>query len=188
MFGRLIPPVWNERTGRLVGGHQRLLIRDDQEKGKDYEIAVAVVDFDEDTERQCNVFLNNRNAQGAFDQEKLFQLFGEYKFKADDLGFTAIELECEFGELPPVLMGDAPAAPKPAEQIAAELEKLKAARKQIKSAKIDSIDVDYYVAVHFGTPKKKRAWLEEHGLDQRIESIDIVKFEEAMNSREAARS
>ena len=46
VFGMLVPIVWNKRTGRIVGGHQRY--RALQDAGE-VETDVTVVDLDEDS-------------------------------------------------------------------------------------------------------------------------------------------
>ena len=69
--------VWNEDSSYLVSGHQKIDIMDeinryDPETGKnDYPITVSVVHFDEKTEKEQNLFANNRNAQGEFDDDML---------------------------------------------------------------------------------------------------------------------
>jgi hypothetical protein len=69
--GLLTTLVWNQRTGNLVSGHQRIALLDDLEGGKDYSITMAVVDLDEKTEREQNIFMNSTSAQGRFDFDKL---------------------------------------------------------------------------------------------------------------------
>lgn len=63
-FGLVQPPVWNERTGRLVGGHQRhdWVLR---QEGVE-EVDVVVVDLSEEDERALNVTLNNPHIAGRF--------------------------------------------------------------------------------------------------------------------------
>src|SRR5690606_23577359 len=68
-FGFVEPLVWNERSGNLVGGHQRFKIL--VARG-DTEIEVSVVDLDEAEERALNVALNK--IEGEWDQEKLREL------------------------------------------------------------------------------------------------------------------
>lgn len=63
IFGMLVPIVWNKRTGRIVGGHQRHRIL--LEKGET-ETDVTVVDLDEDAEIQLNIVLNNQAIRGEF--------------------------------------------------------------------------------------------------------------------------
>lgn len=55
-FGLVEPLVYNRRTGRLVGGHQRLKVL--QASGAT-ENEVSVVDLDEDRERALNIALTS---------------------------------------------------------------------------------------------------------------------------------
>lgn len=72
--------VWNMRSGNLVSGHQKVSIMDavnryDAETGaNDYEFRVEVVDFDDKTEKEQNLFMNNRAVQGTYDDDMLREL------------------------------------------------------------------------------------------------------------------
>lgn len=93
--GLVIPLTVNIRTGHLVAGHQRLKDIDSKEgypKDGDYEMDVAVVDLDEKAEKELNVFLNNPNAQGAFDNELLAKLFTEGGVSLENTGFNEVDL------------------------------------------------------------------------------------------------
>ena len=70
-FGQVEPLIWNERTKRLVGGHQRLAIL--KHRG-DLSAWVTVVDLDEERERVLNLVLNNPEAQSSWDAEKLVSM------------------------------------------------------------------------------------------------------------------
>src|SRR5947209_20629221 len=63
-FGLVEPLVWNELTGRVVGGHARLRIL--RELGYT-DVPVSVVRLDEAREKALNVVLNNQEAQGRHD-------------------------------------------------------------------------------------------------------------------------
>ena len=78
-FGLVEPIVWNERTNRVVGGHQRLAVEEDL--GHD-EVDVSVVNLDELKEKELNIALNKTG--GRWDNEKLGALF-------EDLGDQATE-------------------------------------------------------------------------------------------------
>lgn len=82
-FGFVEPLVWNERTGNLVGGHQRFKIL--VARG-DTEIEVSVVDLDEAEERALNVALNK--IEGEWDQEKLRELLAGLESRGFDLSLT----------------------------------------------------------------------------------------------------
>jgi ParB-like chromosome segregation protein Spo0J len=102
-FGLVEPLVWNETTGHVVGGHLRLEIL--KEMGV-AEVPVSVVRLSPEREKALNVVLNNREAQGRFDTDKLAELLEELEelpelemtgFGKNDL--AALRLE-PIGELP----------------------------------------------------------------------------------------
>ena len=87
-FGNVEPIVWNERTGHIVGGHQRLAVL--QHLG--YTSAeVSVVDLDEKEEKLLNVALNK--IKGQWDYSRLEEIFQEYELEeAKVTGFTGQEI------------------------------------------------------------------------------------------------
>src|SRR5690606_33006531 len=69
--------VWNETTGNLVGGHKRVEALDlinGYDGENDYEIKVEKVALDDKTEKEQNIFLNNKRVQGETDYEMLAKL------------------------------------------------------------------------------------------------------------------
>lgn len=87
-FGLVEPLVWNERTGRVVGGHQRLAIL--AELGVE-EVPVSVVRLSEPEEKALNVVLNNLEAQGRYEPGKLHELLLELA-PLPELAATGFEL------------------------------------------------------------------------------------------------
>ncbi|MBP7055710.1 MAG: DNA modification methylase [Candidatus Omnitrophica bacterium] len=83
--------VWNERSGNLVSGHQRLkvLIQNGCE-----EVDVSVVNLDPEDEKTLNIVLNK--VQGMWDDRKLAILLGEFTksptFNIGDIGFDFPEV------------------------------------------------------------------------------------------------
>ena len=75
--------VWNEGTGNLVSGHQRLSILDeiqryDPETGEnDYPIRVEVLHLTDKEEKEQNIFMNSSTAQGEFDSDLLAKMLPE---------------------------------------------------------------------------------------------------------------
>lgn len=65
-FGNVEPIVWNETTGNVVGGHQRLNVL---KYLGETETLVSVVHLDEKDEKVLNVALNK--IKGAWDNAKL---------------------------------------------------------------------------------------------------------------------
>lgn len=92
-FGLVEFPVWNKRTGNIVGGHQRVSILDAIEKSDDYDLIVAVVDLSERDERALNVQLNSASMQGEFDLDKLSELVLSNEFTPDELGLSDVDME-----------------------------------------------------------------------------------------------
>lgn len=97
-FGLVEPIVWNERTGRIVGGHQRAeavrrLAAEDPDSWE--EVEVSVVDLGEEEERILNVGLNG--IHGDWDHDKLGLLLADLKAR----NLEALDLSFELTGLPP---------------------------------------------------------------------------------------
>lgn len=71
-FGYVEPIIWNQRSGNVVGGHQRLKVL--LEQGAE-DIEVVVVDLDDKDEKILNVLLNK--VKGRWDIGKLADLLQE---------------------------------------------------------------------------------------------------------------
>lgn len=89
-FGLVEPLILNERTGTLVGGHQRLQTL--KEMGET-EVEVVKINVSEQEEKALNIALNK--IDGQWNEEKLFHLLKEI---TDDgnlelTGFTEYEME-----------------------------------------------------------------------------------------------
>ena len=96
-FGLVGGIIVNKRTGlTVVSGHQRLAVMDDLQKydtktkENDYKIRVDVIDVDEKQEKELNVLMNNPNAQGTWDYDKLRELIPDIDYK--DAGLTDADL------------------------------------------------------------------------------------------------
>lgn len=100
-FGLVEPLVWNERSGRLVGGHQRfrqLLLdhgwRDGQPFPADLMVPVTAVDHADADEKALNVLLNNYDAQGEWDYDLLGKMLeAEADFSLQDAGIDVVALQ-----------------------------------------------------------------------------------------------
>ena len=87
-FGYVDPLIWNKRTSRLVGGHQRLKVLKDM--GID-EVDVVVVDMDEGKEKALNVALNK--ISGDWDKDKLMLLITDLQGEDFDVSLTGFDSE-----------------------------------------------------------------------------------------------
>jgi ParB-like chromosome segregation protein Spo0J len=89
VFGLVEPLVWNETTGNLVGGHQRLRIM--QDMGIE-DADVSIVQLDIEHEKALNVALNKLD--GEWDRDSLRSLLGSMAMDVRELtGFDVKELK-----------------------------------------------------------------------------------------------
>lgn len=90
-FGFVQNVVYNQRTGHIVGGHQRIKVLKDLGYN---DLMVAVVDLDEMREKALNIGLNN--IEGDWDMNKLKVLMQELQESGLDLdltGFSEYEID-----------------------------------------------------------------------------------------------
>lgn len=87
-YGMVQPIVWNERTGNVVSGHQRLTVLQNQGV---QEVDVSVVSLDDIAEKQLNIALNK--TEGSWDNDKLTELLIELGEDAIRTGFTQEEID-----------------------------------------------------------------------------------------------
>ena len=83
-FGFIQPIIWNERTGNIISGHQRVNIL----KAEGYEeIDAVVVDFDEEKEKLANISMNK--ITGQWSVVKLRDVLEDLdkKFSLEKFGF-----------------------------------------------------------------------------------------------------
>ena len=100
-YGLIIPVVWNKRTNRVVGGHQRLTVLENE---GETEVDVSVVDLDETQERQLNVALIK--VEGGWDVEMLGDLLAELGEDATLTGFTQQEIDSLTNDIDSLIDGD----------------------------------------------------------------------------------
>ena len=101
-FGYVEPVAWNERTGNMVGGHQRYKIMVN-ELGHT-ELQVSVVNMDDEQEKLLNIALNK--VSGRWDDEVLARLLNELQeagAEAELSGFEQEEIEDLISGLPDAL-------------------------------------------------------------------------------------
>jgi hypothetical protein len=92
-FGILGGIIWNKRSGNLVSGHQRISVADEINNypANDYKIKVEITDLDQKEEKEQNLFMNNRNAQGEFDEDMLRDMFHGIDYQL--AGFSEVEAQ-----------------------------------------------------------------------------------------------
>jgi hypothetical protein len=157
-FGLVEPPVWNARTGNLVGGHQRISVLDALEKSKDYCLTVAVVDVDDKRERELNIVLNNTSAMGDYDLEKLEGLLKEVNF--EDAGFDQADIYQLFGD--DFLKQDAAAIAELSEQVREARERYSKIQDTVTDNRDDA---NFFTVLVFKDRAARDAFSEKIGLE-----------------------
>ena len=87
-FGYVEPVIWNEKTGRVVGGHQRLKVLTDMGIT---EVDVVVVDMDTEKVKALNIALNK--ISGEWDTEKLALVIADLQGTDFDVSLTGFDPE-----------------------------------------------------------------------------------------------
>lgn len=87
-FGYVEPVIWNETTGRVVGGHQHLKVLQDMGLT---EVDCVIVQMDEEKEKALNVALNK--ISGEWDNDKLALLIVDLQGTDFDVSLTGFEPE-----------------------------------------------------------------------------------------------
>jgi hypothetical protein len=110
-FGQVEPIVWNERTGKIVGGHQRFRVLVDSGI---MEALVLVVSMTPEEEEAARLTLNNPVIEGEFDEpigDLLKHLSDESSSLFKELNFEALQSALE-KELNKKLPGSSPEPPE----------------------------------------------------------------------------
>lgn len=182
--------VWNEKTGNLVSGHKRVQSMDEIHKynGKqetDYLIDVEVVNLDEKTEKEQNIFMNNPSVQGVFDYQALALISGDIDF--ENAGLTEFQID-KMSVFAPMPLVEEPPAKKtindlPEEERGAEIEKLKQLKKDIKNSELDkNVEaVSKHIMFVFDDEANKIAFLEQFGYNLEEHIFNGEEFAEKIN-------
>lgn len=213
-FGLVGGVTVNKRTGfTVVSGHQRLTVMDELQKydpktmENDYKVRIDVVDVDDKMEKELNILLNNPNAQGRWDYEKLAQIIPDIDYK--DAGLTDVDLNMigvdyllqteeenniadELDDLmsPIVEEREEAKAERAAEREAekamlqemereAKVQHMKDVKQQVKEAAISKAEqMDAYVMLSFSTWGAKAEFCERFGYPAEMKIIKGEVFAE----------
>lgn len=170
--GLLEPPIWNRRSGNIVGGHQRVSVLDSLHKTSDYTLTVAAVDLSDKEEKEQNIFLNNGEAQGEWDLEKMEAMFKD-GISVDATGFDHASVVRLFGINP----GDDSRSADEMESVAAAIDAAKKIRSELSSKKSDpfSDDTHYYLVLVGGCDAQRELATELLGLeDNRYQDLRLI--------------
>lgn len=85
-FGYVEPVIWNQTTGNVVGGHQRLKVMEDMGTT---EVDCVVVELDEAREKALNIALNK--ISGEWDKDKLALVIADLQGSDFDVSLTGFD-------------------------------------------------------------------------------------------------
>jgi hypothetical protein len=176
--------VWNERTGNIVGGHKRVMALDlihdyDGSLTKDYELKVERVDLDEKTEKEQNIFLNNKRVQGETDYEKLALMLPDIDI--DNTGLDEYDISIIETLIPDFSMGDNEDIQVDTQELKKDYnerkEEIKELKKNIKNGVSDHQTATHFT-VTFRTYDEKAGFLENIGINGDDVYITAERFKE----------
>lgn len=147
-FGDVEPIVWNQRTGNIIGGHQRYNVL----KALGYKAAmVSVVDMEEAQEKTLNIALNK--VEGEWDEEKLKTVLEELDFEDVQLaGFNMDEVA--------LLMEDDGGFEESMEEALGDAEEYSEDGYQN--------GISFVITLRFETPEQAQDWAEKEGIEINI--------------------
>ena len=96
--GLVAPITWNVLTSHIVGGHQRMEILDALAGQAHYTLQVAKIDVSEAREKELNIALNNAQAMGSFENDRLKDIFADVDVSVAGAGFSQSDMMQMFGE------------------------------------------------------------------------------------------
>lgn len=178
---------WNETTGNLVGGHKRLQALDliykyDGTNEKDYDVKVEKIIIDEKTEKEQNIFLNNKNVQGENDLEKLAFLLPDINIDFAKLDNQDIEL-IKYS-VPDFKFGNNDEFKNDIENLKKEKKFSKEEIKNIKKINKDSstkVQENLFFTITFKTLEEKSEFLEYLNINSDIKFITFTNFMNKLN-------
>lgn len=164
--------VWNEQTGNLVSGHQRLTLLDvlqkyDGSSETDYLVKVEKVNLDLKTEKEQNIFMNSKTVQGEFDNDILAGLLNEIDTNLaglDDSDINMIIAESpmfDFGSNEDV-KDDIKEMDRPYEERKQIMKDMKAQQKENLANKFEG---GTYVTISFDNYDNKAQFMDRFGLN-----------------------
>ena len=179
---------WNKRSGNLVSGHKRIESMDliFHFPQNDYPVKVEMVDFDEKTEMEQNLFMNNQNVQGRFDYAKIGQMLPKIdlkmvKLSEIDLDKVQVFTKTDLPELNLQKTQEPVQQKKPATQ--EEIEKIKQIKRDYVEDAYNRHDdlANSHVTIVFENWDAKVAFMELLNLDIDAKFIKGEEFAEKLN-------
>jgi acyl-CoA-binding protein len=184
--GLLEPPVWNEVTGNLVGGHQRLKILDMIAGNDIYLLDVSVVHLSPKEEKEQNVFFNNPDTQGTYDDDVLFKMVTDGDIDYRKAGFDDMTLQIKFEGMEGAdTIFDTDDAPKAVRDDMAQLEeiqRIKRERKEHRERDQKANDPEFMSIVVFPDRDSQSEFMDRVTGDRNGRYVDGVRLRSALDA------
>jgi len=161
-FGLLAPIVWNATTGHVVSGHQRLRELDALHGSKAYRLKVARVELEPVAEKEANVLLNNFEAMGEWDIEKLADVIATDGFDVEAAGFDQADIFRILGDVPAARGEDSAQA---LDAIAQRLRAMQERYATLEARAKQRDGTDYYLVVVFRDETERTRFVTRLGLE-----------------------
>lgn len=178
---------FNKTTSNLIGGHKRLEALDlchnyDGTSETDYDVKVEQIEIDLKTEKEQNIFLNNKRVQGEMDMELMAELINEIDI--ENAALEEYDIEMIETLVPNFKMGDNSLFKRDSEILKERTEEekaiTKAGRKETKNATTES-RLSTHFTVTFKTYDEKAEFLENIGINGDDVYITSDKFLKRLN-------
>ena len=154
--GMVGTPTWNEKSGNIVGGHQRIAALDALAGTSNYTLKVAVIDVDDKKEKEINIALNNDEAMAVWDLGKLGDIMRDTTIDIEATGFDPASVMRIFGDTMVAKADDTRF-----DELALQLDKMRETFKKIDNREAES---EFYFLAVFRNGKARDTFLKAHGL------------------------
>ncbi|NDV93475.1 DNA methylase [Dysgonomonas sp. 521] len=171
--------VVNKTTSNtLVSGHQKVSILDELNNfpENDYKIKVELIEVDEKTEKELNIFFNNPNAMGSWDYDILASIIPDIDYKnagltEQDLSIIGIDISFDVQN---DIVADFQELSKPYEEMKDHVKNVKAEVRKQSNEMVDNHET--YVSLVFKNTKAKESFLQRFGFTQDSKFIQGEEF------------
>lgn len=185
--GLVEPLVWNEVTGNLVGGHQRLGILDERAGHGNYLLVVAAVHLTPEEEMTQNVFMNNPDTQGTYDADALGDMFVKHDVDYKETGFEDMTVQDMFvgSKYEIDSMFDVDSAPDAVKRDLDEISKIqrmKRERKEHKARDVEENDPEFYAVVVFPDRDAQSEFMEKATGDREGRYVDGARLRSSLEA------
>jgi hypothetical protein len=181
--------VWNEVTGNLVSGHKRIMAFDlhnnyNGTQETDYQISVGVVQMDEKTEKEQNVYMDAASTNTTQDYDLLAELIPEIDYinaglTEIDLNIIGVDYLFQTEEEKNIVDDIENMYSHEMKQKQQSKEAIKAIKDEIKQKSNEKAEnMDNYVMLSFDTFAQKAAFMQRFGYDKRERFIKGEIFSE----------